>query len=104
MDIASPEPSERILGLVERGLEEGALGIGINAGYAPAYGQMDFALAELAGAYDSATFTHVRCASNIEPKSSFEAIKEPIRLALVYKVSKPAILDLAEAAGRHTYC
>jgi N-acyl-D-glutamate deacylase len=48
MNIATPEQQEQILKLVEQGLDEGALGIGINAGYAPGYGQKEyFALASL---------------------------------------------------------
>jgi len=84
MEIASPEQSERILALIEQGLKEGALGIGINAGYAPGYGQKEyFALAELAHDYHVPTFTHVRYASNTEPQSSFEAIKELIANAAI---------------------
>ncbi|WP_282121147.1 amidohydrolase family protein [Ruegeria atlantica] len=79
LDIASAEQTDRILALVEEGLREGALGIGINAGYAPGYGQKEYyALAKLAGEYGAATFTHVRYASNLEPQSSFEAVKELI--------------------------
>ena len=84
MNIATPEQQEQILKLVEQGLDEGALGIGINAGYAPGYGQKEyFALAELAAERNVATFTHVRYASNMEPKSSFEAIKELIANAAI---------------------
>ncbi|MFK7845302.1 MAG: amidohydrolase family protein [Rhodothermales bacterium] len=83
-DIASLEQSDRILSLIEQGLREGALGIGVNAGYAPGYGQKEyFALAEMANEYDVATFTHVRYASNREPQSSFEAIKELISNAAI---------------------
>lgn len=79
MNIATPEQQEKILGLVSRGLDEGGLGIGINAGYAPGYGRKEyFALAELAAERDVATYTHVRYASNMEPKSSFEAVQELI--------------------------
>ena len=79
MDIATPEQEEKILAYVEEGLNQGALGIGINAGYAPGYGQKEYyALAKMAASYDVATFTHVRYASNMEPKSSYEAIKELI--------------------------
>jgi len=79
MNIATPEQQEKILGLVEQGLDEGGLGIGINAGYAPGYGQKEYyALAQLAAERDVATYTHVRYASNMEPASSFEAVKELI--------------------------
>lgn len=78
-NISKAEQQTRILSLVEQGLNEGALGIGINAGYAPGYGQKEyFALAELAAEHGVATYTHVRYASNLEPKGSFEAIKELI--------------------------
>ena len=78
-EIATGALKDEILSLVEQGLREGAIGIGINAGYAPGYGQKEyFALAELAAEYGVATFTHVRYASNLEPQGSFEAIKELI--------------------------
>ena len=84
MEIATPEQQEKILRLVEQGLDEGVLGIGINAGYAPGYGEKEyFALAELAAKHDVATFTHVRYASNMEPQSSFEAVKELIANAAI---------------------
>ncbi len=84
MEIASSEQSARILSLVEQGLKEGGLGIGVNAGYAPGYGQKEyFALAELANRYGVATYTHVRYASNIEPQSSYEALKELIANAAI---------------------
>ncbi|MGR5117806.1 amidohydrolase family protein [Vibrio astriarenae] len=78
-DIASPEQMDQILAMVEEGINEGAIGIGINAGYAPGYGQKEYyALAKLAAKHDVGTFTHVRYASMMEPGSSFEAIKELI--------------------------
>ncbi|NDW45649.1 amidohydrolase family protein [Ruegeria sp. PrR005] len=84
MDIADPVQTGRILSLVEQGLKEGGLGIGVNAGYAPGYGQKEyFALAELANEYGVATYTHVRYASVIEPQSSFEALKELISNAAI---------------------
>ncbi len=65
-------------------MDEGGLGIGINAGYAPGYGRKEyFALAQLAAERGVATFTHVRYASNMEPKSSFEAVQELIANAAI---------------------
>ena len=75
--IATPEQQEEIIVLLEQAIKEGAIGIGINAGYAPGNGQKEyFAVAQLAAKYNVPTFTHVRYASVPEPKSSFEAIKE----------------------------
>jgi len=82
--VATPEQLAEILKLVEQGLDEGALGIGINAGYAPGAGRKEyFALARLAAERDVATFTHVRYASNTEPESSFEAVQELIANAAI---------------------
>ena len=84
MEIATPEQQVKILDLVEEGLDQGALGIGINAGYAPGYGQKEYnALAELAAERGVATFTHVRYASNAEPDSSFDAVQELIANAAI---------------------
>ena len=67
---------------MEQGLQEGALGIGVLAGYAPSYGRKEaFAVAQLAARHGVPTFTHVRYMSVIEPQSSFEAIAEIVSLA-----------------------
>jgi N-acyl-D-glutamate deacylase len=80
--LASPEETTRIIARIERGLQEGALGIGVLAGYAPGYGRKEaFAIAQLAAGFGVPTFTHVRYQSVIEPQSSFEAIAEVVSLA-----------------------
>ncbi len=72
----------RIMGRVEQGLKEGALGIGVLAGYAPGHGRKEYyALAQLARKYNVPTYTHVRYLSVIEPSSSFEAFEELVALA-----------------------
>lgn len=84
MDVATPAQESEIMKLIEQGLDEGGLGIGINAGYAPGHGQKEYySLAELAAERDVATFTHVRYASNAEPQSSFEAVKELVGNAAI---------------------
>jgi N-acyl-D-glutamate deacylase len=80
--LATPEETARMMARVEQGLKEGALGIGVLAGYAPGYGRKEFySLAMLAKKYDVPTFTHVRFMSVIEPQSSFEAMEEIVALA-----------------------
>lgn len=80
--LATPQEVERIMARVEQGLKEGAIGIGVNGGYAPAYGRKEYyAIAKLAKAHGVPTFTHVRYLSVIEPGSSFEAYEELIALA-----------------------
>ncbi len=82
--VATPEQLKQILSQVESGLDQGALGIGVNAGYAPGYGHKEyFALAELAAKRNVPTFTHVRYASNLELNSSFQAVQELISLAAI---------------------
>ena len=84
MELATPEQEAKILGMVKQGLEEGGLGIGINAGYAPGYGRKEyFELAKIAAENEVATYTHVRYASNVEPNSSWEAIQELISNAAI---------------------
>ncbi len=80
--IASPDETARILARVERGLNEGGLGIGVLAGYAPGHGRKEaFGVAQLAAKYSVPTFTHARYMSVIEPQSSFEAMAEIVSLA-----------------------
>ena len=80
--LASNEETDRIIARVQRGLDEGGLGIGILAGYAPGYGRKEaFAVAQLAAKAGVPTFTHVRYQSIIEPQSSFESISEVVSLA-----------------------
>ena len=80
--LASADETARIIARIEQGLREGALGIGILAGYAPGYGRKEaFAVAQLAARTGVPTFTHVRYNSVIEPQSSFEAVEEIVALA-----------------------
>jgi N-acyl-D-glutamate deacylase len=78
-ELATPEQLEKILAEVEEGLKQGALGIGVNAGYAPGYGHLEYyELAKLAKKYGAGTYTHVRFMRSKDPKSAFEAFQELI--------------------------
>ncbi|MEU6171622.1 amidohydrolase family protein [Streptantibioticus parmotrematis] len=80
--LADEEEVKNIIAEVERGLEEGSLGIGINGGYAPGYGRKEYhALAKLAAEHGVPTFTHIRYLSVQEPDSGFEGLGELISLA-----------------------
>ncbi len=82
LDLATDAQLDRMLELVEQGLQEGGIGIGCNYGYAPAIGRKEYyKIAELAKKYDVPTYTHVRYMSTEEPLSSFEAIEELIELS-----------------------
>lgn len=81
-NLETDQQVDQMLALVEQGLKEGGIGIGINAGYAPGMGRKEYyRLAELAKKYDVPTYTHIRYVSCIEPRSSFEAMEELIGLS-----------------------
>ncbi|MFA0438976.1 amidohydrolase family protein [Vibrio sp. 10N.286.49.B1] len=80
--LATDDELKQILAHVEQGLQEGGLGIGVNAGYAPGYGHKEYyEVAKLAKQYEVPTYTHVRYVNSVEPKSSFEAYQELISLS-----------------------
>ena len=80
--VATSEQIERIVDAVETGLNEGALGVSVNAGYNPGMGRKEyFLLADLAQRHGVGTFTHARYMSTKEPLSGFEALEEMIGLA-----------------------
>ena len=91
---------DRIIGLVEDGLKEGALGVSINAGYAPGMGRKEYyRLAKLAAKHKVSTFTHDRYMSVREPLSSFEALGEQIGLAAITGANMH-ICHINSVAGR----
>lgn len=105
--LASSEETARIVARVERGLQEGALGIGVLAGYAPGHGRKEaFAVAQLAARVGVPAFTHVRYNSVIEPQSSFEAIAEIVSLAAatgahmhIHHLNSTSTRDIPRIAG-----
>ncbi|WP_276388357.1 amidohydrolase family protein [Eudoraea chungangensis] len=78
-ELASPEQLEKILNEVEEGLKQGAIGIGVNAGYAPGNGHLEYyKVSKLAKKYNVGTFTHVRFMKGPERNNAFEAFQELI--------------------------
>ncbi len=87
-ELATPEQLEKILSEVEEGLKQGGLGIGVNAGYAPGSGHLEYyKLTKLAKKYNVGTFTHVRFMKGSERNSAFEAYQELIANASATGVS-----------------
>lgn len=67
---------------VQRGLDDGGLGIGILLGYAPGAGRKEYyALNKLAFKNGVPSFTHARFLSTVEPDSSFEGFQEMLAVA-----------------------
>jgi N-acyl-D-glutamate deacylase len=79
---ARPEKSRRVLDLVEQGLREGGLGVGVPLGYAPESNNDEyFEIARLAKKYGVPVFTHIRYLEPYGPKNSLLAHQELIALA-----------------------
>lgn len=105
-NLATKPELDKILELLEQGIKEGGIGIGINAGYMPAIGRKEYyRLAELAKKYDVPIFTHVRYESVLEPRSSFEAVEEMIGLSFnpgaqmhICHLNSTAIADIDDIA------
>ncbi len=73
-NVASEAEVAGILDRLQRGLDEGAIGIGILNAYAPGAGVQELsAVCQLAAAKGVATFTHVAYMSRIDPESAAEA-------------------------------
>ena len=73
-NVASEEEVAGILDRIGRGLDEGAIGIGILNAYAPGAGVQELtAVCQLAYAHAVPTFTHVAYMSRIDPESAAEA-------------------------------
>ncbi|HEY7350770.1 MAG TPA: amidohydrolase family protein [Ktedonobacterales bacterium] len=81
--LTTPERSQQVLALVEQGVQEGAIGIGILLGYGPQTNREEYyALAQLAARYHVPTFTHVRWGNFKEPGSSYEGVAEVVAAAV----------------------
>ncbi|MBV7255296.1 amidohydrolase family protein [Pacificimonas sp. WHA3] len=85
-----PEESETMFRLIETGLDQGAIGIGVLLGYAPQSRREEYlALARRAASRNVPLFTHSRFASAIEPGSAVEAVQE--------------LIAVSAATGAHTH-
>lgn len=81
-NISTPEQEQQIVDMVERGVNDGSVGIGINSGYAPGYGFKEMlAVHQVAAKHNVPTFTHIRNMSNLDPDSSVQAYAELISFA-----------------------
>ncbi|WP_116364826.1 amidohydrolase family protein [Parahaliea mediterranea] len=81
-DLADDTQLQAVSDMVEQGIREGGLGVGVLLGYAPGTGRHEYyQISALAADYDVPTFTHARYLSMIEPESSFEAMAEIVAAA-----------------------
>lgn len=83
---ATEEQLKKIIDLVAEQLDDGAIGIGVLLGYAPAIDSAElYALARLADEYDTILFVHARYGAEIEGHTAHESVNE--------------LVDLSEATG-----
>ncbi len=87
-DTANPKPDwsyrratatemDAIIARLERGLDDGALGIGMNPGSAPGAGREELLrVFELAARRKTLAFIHMRSAGEVEPGGSIDALQE----------------------------
>ena len=79
---ASPPEIDRLLGLLEADLADGALGIGLLVGYAPGATPEEYLrVAALAAASGAATFTHARDLIEFRPDGPIDGAEEIVRAA-----------------------
>lgn len=89
-DVATDRQKDKILAMIEQGIKDGSIGIGLNSGYAPGYGYKEMlAVHQLAAQYGVPTFTHIRNLSKVDPNSSVQAYGE--------------LISFATAAGSHVH-
>lgn len=80
--VADPRERARILALLEADLADGALGIGILAGYAPSASPQEYlSVAALAARSGAPTFTHSRDLAEFRPSTVIDGAEEIVRAA-----------------------
>src|SRR6185436_15092924 len=112
---ATPEEIDRVVGLLDDGLREGAPGVGLGIQYTPAARHDEiFRVFDLAGRTHAPIFVHTRSIGLDEPGSSIESVQEVLAdatatgatLHIMHIASSglrqtPLILDLIDGARRH---
>jgi N-acyl-D-aspartate/D-glutamate deacylase len=112
---ATPDEITPLIALLDRGLNEGALGIGMGIAYTPGAGHEEvFRVFQFASKRGVPIFVHVRSNSQIEPNSNIEAVQEVIADAAATGASlhilhissmglrqTPTCLEMIAGAQRH---
>jgi len=81
---ANEKQVQKILDHLERGIKEGSIGIGINAGYAPGGGYKELLQVHiLAGKYKVPTFTHISGDFPDDPNSAVESVGDIISFSTI---------------------
>ncbi len=79
MALATQEQQERVMGLLRRGLDQGALGIGLGINYTPGADRIEILdVFKIAAERKTATYVHMRSMGPIEPLSVTGSLQEVI--------------------------
>jgi N-acyl-D-glutamate deacylase len=105
-DVATDAEVAGILDHIRRGLDEGALGIGLLNAYAPGSGVKEMTeVCALAAQYAVPTYTHIAYMSNVDPRSSIEAYTRLIGYAAstgahmhICHFNSTSVMDVERAA------
>ena len=99
---ATPEETTHLIALLDRGLDEGALGIGVGIQYNPGAGHEEiFRIFQLAAERKLPIFVHVRSQGEVEPSSGLESFQEVIADAAATSASLH-IVHITSMALRQT--
>jgi len=81
-DVTTDKELEKVVALIQQGLDEGALGIGVNSGYVPGVGGKELLEVWKTAARNSVPVsTHMRNWSQVDPNSSIEGLNMVLGLA-----------------------
>jgi len=106
-DPASPEQIKKITAIIEQGIREGSIGIGVNHGYAPGGGYKEMhAVHTLAAKYGVPTFTHVSGDFPNDPLSAAQSVGDVISLSAatgsqshICHINSSSLKDIATTRG-----
>ena len=99
---ATPEEVTRLIALLDRGLSEGALGIGMGITYTPGARRDEiFKVFQFAAERRVPIFVHVRSTGETEPGSGIEAVQEVIANAATTGAALH-IVHISSSGGRQT--
>lgn len=81
-NVATPEQQAKIVSMVDEGLKEGGLGVGMLLGYSPGSGYKEvLAVHALAAKYNVPLYEHVRSEGDVDPLSAAQAYGEVLSYA-----------------------
>ena len=89
---ATDEQIQQMVPLAERGIQQGAIGIGFGLEYVPGASRMEtFELFRVAGRYDVPVHLHIRFSDPTPPGTNFEALEEVIAAAAISGASAQVV-------------